>query len=898
MAKKTNRIKRVSLYSNLAAKRRSKADARARRKAEYLATLPKNPVKRLLYRLNPKRAAKFWFSKQGAFMALKLAGVGAVILIIFVAALFSFYRRELDAFSPSELAKRVQTTVTKYHDRNDVLLWEDKGEENYKLVVDSSEIAQIMKDATVAIEDQDFYKHSGVSFTGMIRAAISNATGGEVQGASTLPQQLIKQVFFAEDAEENRLNISRKIKEIILAIEAERMYTKDQLLTLYLNQTSYGGRRNGVESAALTYFGKHAKDLNIAEAALIAAIPKNPTYFNPYTLTPESTQDLIGRQQYIIDQMVAQGYVKQEDAKTAKEVPILDTIKPELASTEGLKAPHFVQEVRRQLEEEFGTKVVREGGLIVKTTLDYRIQEVAEDSIRRNFHYATAIGANNMAMTAVDAPTGQILAMVGSHDFNDKTLGRVNAATADLNPGSSIKPFMYANLFKPQQGQNYGAGSILADDNIDSLYRGELRNFDNRFMGSITIREALGRSRNPPAVKAAYIGGLDSAIQTARDAGDRIYCEREAGQYGLSAAIGSCSVTVAQHTNAYATLAREGVYKEEAYILEVKNAQGQVLKQWKDESKRVLDSQITYILADILTDGQARAAVFGSRPLGFNVPGVKTATKTGTTDDGKGNPKDGWMMSYTPRMVVGTWTGRNDPRGLTGLSSLANANVVTDVQRFAHVELFEKDGSWKPDTWFARPTGVQNVSVNGRNDIFPSWYVKPTNANGEKMMFDKVSRKKATNCTPERAKIELNVQVFEDPITKRKTFTAPDGYDANADDDAHKCEDVKPNVSVSVEPNGPPSLRRYKITATVTKGTFPLTSVDIAVEGQVVSSQPISGSDSSYSVTHVFSSKGKKQISASVVDEGMYSATDSFSQTVSLVPNTIFAYTLPVIRRS
>jgi membrane peptidoglycan carboxypeptidase len=890
--KPSKRAKALSLYANLTARRKSKVDARARRKAEYLATLPKQPLKRLLYRLHPKRVMKFWFSRQGAITFLKLVGVGFIILAIFIAALFAYYRRELDAIRPEELAKRVQTTVTKYYDRNGVLLWEDKGNGNYTLTVESKNIAKIMKDATVALEDREFYSHAGVSVSGLFRAGLNNLFGGDnIQGASTLTQQLIKQVFLAEDAAENRLSISRKIKEIILAIEVERMYNKDQILTLYLNESPYGGPRNGVESAARAYFGKGAKELTLAEAAFLAAIPQNPTKYNPYTLTPEARKDLIGRQHYVLNSMQELNMATKEQVDEAKKYPILDTIKPELAGNENIKAPHFVLEVRKALEKELTTKVVRSGGLTIKTTLDYRIQQVAEDSINRNYHHAVRLGGDNMAMTAIDVPTGQVLAMVGSHDFRDKSVGgEFNAATTLLNPGSSIKPFVYANLFKPKDGTNFGAGTVLADEPVESLVHQKINNFDGRFMGAITIREALGRSRNPPAIKAAWIGGLDNAIQTAKDAGNRVYCD--GFDYGITAAIGTCAVRQVEHTNAYATLARMGVYKKEAYFLEVKNAQGQILKQWKDESKNAIDPQIAYLLNDILNDGRARAAVFGSFPPGFNVPGVKTATKTGTTDDGHGHPKDSWMMSYSPRMAVGIWTGRHDPKPMHSLASTGNANVVMDVQKHAHKEIFEKDGSWRHDAWFTQPAGIQRLTVSGRTDIFPSWYVKPKDAEGAKMVFDQVSKKKATDCTPPRARIELTVQIYEDPATKRKTTSAPDGYDAQNDDDVHKCTDIKPFVTVEAEQVGSPLSKKYKITATVSKGTFALSSVDILVDGQVVSSQPISGAGE-YSVTRTLSS-GSHKVSAKVVDQGMYENSDEDGP-FTVVYNEL--YTTPIVLR-
>src|SRR3990167_3517249 len=264
VAKKPSSPRKMNVYANLAHKRKTKKDAVARKKAEYLATLPKHPVKRFFARLHPKRVAGYWFSKKGGMMALKIAGVSILVVVLFVGGLFSYYRKDLDQIRPGELAKRVQTTVTKYYDRNGELLWEDKGEGNYKLVVKSEEISQYMKDATIAIEDKDFKTHGGISVPGLIRAAVNNTQSENTQGGSTLTQQLVKQVFFADEANERGIKgVPRKIKEVILSIEVERMYDKDQILTLYLNESPYGGRRNGVESAAQTYFGVTAKDLTL-----------------------------------------------------------------------------------------------------------------------------------------------------------------------------------------------------------------------------------------------------------------------------------------------------------------------------------------------------------------------------------------------------------------------------------------------------------------------------------------------------------------------------------------------------------------------------------------------------------------------------------------------------------
>ncbi len=872
------RLKGTSVYANLVSRHKIKTEARARHKAEYLASLPKNPAKRLLYRMHPKRVARYWFSRKGALMALKLIGVSIVILGIFTASLFAYYRRELDALKPSEISKRVQSTITKYYDRNNVLLWEDKGTGNYKQVVDSKDIAKVMKEATVAIEDKDFYKHGGISVSGIVRAGFNNAFGsGNTQGASTLTQQLVKNVFFANDAEQNRLNVSRKIKEAILAIEVERMYNKDQILSLYLNEVPYGGRRNGVESAAQTYFDKSAKELTLPEAALIASIPQNPPLYNPYYI--DGNKALVKRQHVVLDAMAEQGYITQDQLKEAKKYPILDTIRPELAATEDIKAPHFVLTVRSELEKEFGQQVVRSGGLSVKTTLDYRMQEIAEkavsDSYNKYIAPGYANGADNLAFTSVDVNTGQILAMVGSFDFNNKEFGATNAATALLQPGSSIKVFDYSALFKQRDGQNYGAGSILADEDISNIYRSKLSNFDGRFYGNLTIREALSLSRNPPAVKAAYIAGIDNVVNLARDMGNHSYCVNE--DYGLSAAIGGCQVREVEHVNAYASLARGGVYKKESYILSVKNAQGQNLKQWKDEGKQILDPQIPYIISDILADRNARSRVFGYSPLGMVIPDVKTATKTGTTDNGQGKAKDNWMMSYSTKIASGVWVGRHDGGALTGISTSVPGSVVSDFMTRVHTEILQPAGQWSPNDWFQQPAGIQKITVNGKTDLFPSWYQKAKSESGIKMTFDKLSKRKATSCTPDSAKIELTVQQFEDPVTKKKTTIAPDGYNADAEDDQHSCSDAKPFVSFTAAKSG--KGRSYKIDVTANKGKFDLQSIEVKADGEVISSQSLSGT-SNFTINHTFASEGEKTITITLVDSGFYTAVASKSLTV------------------
>ena len=870
----------ISVYSNLSARRRTQKDLRSRRKAEYLATLPKHPVARLFYRLHPKRFFAYWFSREGGIMALKVFGTGVLLMVLLFGALFAYYRRDLAAIRPGELSSRVQTTVTKYLDRNGILLWEDKGSNDYKLVVPSKDIAKYMKDATIAIEDKDFYQHSGFSIGGIIRASFNNVKGGNTQGGSTLTQQLVKQVFLADESQDRGLGgIPRKIKETILAIEVERTYNKDQILTLYLNESPYGGRRNGVESAAQTYFAKSAKDLSLAESALLASVPQQPGRFDPYNalVDEDAKKDLTARQHTTLNYMVDQKMITKAQAEEAKKVSVFDSIKPESDQFKDTKAPHFVQMVKAELESELGKATVGNGGLTVKTTLDWRVQQKVDQAMDKLFASTkpTQYGFDNGAATVVDVPTGQILGLRGSRDFNYPDYGAVNAATSFIQPGSSIKPLVFASLFKQRDGTNYGAGSVLSDDNIDSLVGYKLRNFDNKFKGSMSIRSGLAESRNIPAVKAFLIDGRDNVLNTIHSMGDPSYCtDGKDSQAGASLAIGGCGLKQVEHVNAYATIARMGVYKPVASILEVKNAEGQVIKKWKDEGKQVLDPQIPYILSDILSDDTARQPSYGRNASGLVVPGVKTATKTGTSNLGD-DSKDLWMMSYNPRVATGIWVGNHVPKAMKSAMSFLVGPTIDEIMKPIHQDIFAKDGTWKAGDWFTMPAGVQKISVNGRTDLFPSWYNKNAPNAGTKMTFDKVSKKKATDCTPDAAKDEQSVTKITDPVTKKTSYIAPFGYDATADDDLHRCDDVKANILGVTSSSS--KKNTYTISAQVGASTHAIDKVELIVNGSVVGTLTGSGSNSTYTITTEIE-KGSSA-SVRVTDIALY--TDSSPVTIN-----------------
>lgn len=866
----------LSLYANLVHRRKTKKDAEVRRKAEYLASLPKNPFLRFLYRLHPKRFFGYWFSKRGAIMALKIFGGLTAVGLLLIFSLFVYFQKDLNQIRPGELAKRVQTTVTKYYDRNDNLLWEDKGTGDYKLVVESSEISEYMKQATVAIEDRDFYKHHGVDLVAILRATINNFRGGATQGGSTLTQQLIKQVYFADEASDRSFGgIPRKIKEMILAVEVERMYDKDQIITLYLNESPYGGRRNGVESGAQTYFNKSAKDLTLAESALLAGIPNNPSLYDPYNT--QFNEHLISRQHKVLDDMVTSGFISQKEADEAKKVPILDEIKPEQDQYQDIKAPHFVLEVKKQLEAEFGVKVIRAGGLTIKTTLDIRAQDIAESAVAAGAETLYISGSDNIALTSVDVETGQVIAQVGSVDYTKPGYGQTNAATSMLDPGSSIKPIVdYAALLEQREGTVFTPGTILRDENIDALYCGgntsggcQLRNATNRFYGNMTIRQNLGNSFNIAAVKSLAIVGVEEGLKTAHALGDLSYCA-DNQVAGLSAAIGGgCSVRQDEHTNAFASLARGGIYKPLSYVLEVKNSANETIKEWKDSPTRAVDEQVAFILSDILADASARGITFGAQgySFGFNIPGVWTASKTGTTDDSRGNAKDSWMMSYSPSVATGVWNGNHDGSALGSSSNTTVRRVTHNYMESIHKEVYAADGKWDSNTKPQRPAGIQNCSISGKNDICQSWWNRSNSGSqASEMEFDTMSKKLATECTPSSTRIKLNVTKVTDPLTKKETIIAPDDYDAENHDDIHSCDDAKPKInSISSTSNS--------ITVSVTKGKFDIQDLRIKVDGQVIQSGPVP-SNGQVNRTYEFSKSGQT-IVVEVKDSGGYEVSAS-----------------------
>ena len=822
--KKSVRRRKIKLYSNLSTKHKAKKDAAERRRAEYLATLPKDPWKRFWARLHPKRVFKWWFSWRGQKTILKCLAAFVLICIIITGGLFLYYKKDIEGLKLDEID--ISDTVNTYLDRNGTVLWKDTGSDNYRLVVDGKDISPYMYQATIAIEDRNFYNHIGVDFVALIRAMFSTLGGHGVQGGSTLTQQLIKQVYFADEAQsENRGGLARKIKELILAIELERMYSKDEIITMYLNQSPYGGRRNGVESAAQTYFGKSAKDLDLAESALLASIPNNPGVFNPYN--EYGHDQLLWRQHYTLDVMVEMGYITAEEAAAAKEVNILDRIRPESSQYSDMLAPHFVLEVRKQLEDKYGISTMRAGGWTIKTTLDYRAQKIAEDAVATGAAYTYVNRSDDIALVSIDVETSQVVAMVGSIDFNNPTYGELNATTDSLiEPGSTIKPILdYSALFMQREGINYGPGSILRDENINKIYcagyKGacSLTNATGTFYGDVTIRFSLGHSLNIAAVKALYINGIDNSLEIAHALGDFTYCKDREG-YGLSIAIGSgCGVKMTEHANAYASIARGGSYKPLSYVMELKNSSGDVVETWTDTpATRVVDDQVAYMLSSILSDRSARW--FNNE--GFVVPDVWTATKTGTTTTtNSAVTKDSLMESYSTAVSTLVWNGNHDGSGLSSNSNNVVRFTIGHYMERVHKEVYEPDGRWHYGDQPVQPAGMQRLTVNGKTDIWPSWFnaSKNSGVSKETLTFNKYNYLLASSCTAEEYKIQIEVTKTIDPMTGQAVYSVPEPYNRETED---PCNYTPPTVSLSTSGTN--------IVATIKKGSNDIAGYTLYVD--------------------------------------------------------------------
>lgn len=556
----------------------------------------------------------------------------------------------------SSFQSRKVTESTKIYDRTGTVLLYDTGTNVKSTSVPLSSMSPYLQKGTIAIEDSNFYNNIGIEPSSIFRAVIANFLSGNYsQGASTITQQVIKNSLLTQDK-----TVTRKIKEWILAIKITRLMSKDQILEIYLNESPYGGTIYGVEQASQTFFGKPASEITLAQSAYLAAIPKAPTYYSPYG---KNKKALDARQKLVLDRMLSLGMITKEDYDLAQKEKVEFLTK----NSENIRAPHFVMYIRDYLIQKYGEDSASVGGLRVKTTLDFDMQQKAEEVIKK---FAPSIEENykasNASMVAIDPKTGDILTMVGSKDYFSKTIdGNYNTALAKRQPGSTFKPFVYSTLFK----KGYTPETVLFDvrtefssyctpegkpinpnDDPEKVCYSP-REFDSIYPGPMTIRKALGQSRNIPAVKALYLAGIPQSIQTARDLG--ITSLNDPNKYGLTMVLGGGEVSLLEMTGAYATFANDGIRNPTRSILEITDSKGNVLESASLYPSRSLDSQIARQINSILADNSVR--INSLKPIADSV-GRKVTIKTGTTND----YRDVWAIGYTPNIVVGAWAGNND----------------------------------------------------------------------------------------------------------------------------------------------------------------------------------------------------------------------------------------------
>ncbi len=577
-----------------------------------------------------------------AFVALIFFMVGGAMVwavLLPIPAINNFESREI-------------AESTKIYDRTGNIVLYDVHGSVRRTSVPLEEISPYIQKATVAIEDDEFYTHHGFRPVSFARAVLADLTTGSFgQGGSTITQQVVKNALLTQ-----KKTITRKLKEIILAVRLERVYTKDQILNVYLNENPYGGTIYGVQEASQYFFGVDASDVTLAQAAYLAALPQAPTYYSPYG---NHLDALTARKNRVLSTMLEHNLISQAEYDAAKEEVVQFSDETEA----GIKAPHFVFFVREYLEDKYGVDAVQKEGLHVVTTLDYDMQRKAEEAVdkyapgmERNFN------ASNEGMVAIEPASGQILAMVGSRGyFNDTIEGKVNVTTSHQQPGSSFKPIVYATAL----AKGYTPDTMVFDlktqfstacapENLSSespCY--SPTSFDGKFQGPVTFRSALAMSLNVPAVKALYLAGIDESIATARALG--ITTLTDASRYGLSLVLGGGDVTLLELTGAYGVFANDGVRNPTTAILRVEDKRGRVLEEYVPQPTRVMEPEVARQINDMLSDNVARTPEFGANsPLYF--PGYDVADKTGTTND----YVDVWVLGYTPGVAIGAWAGNND----------------------------------------------------------------------------------------------------------------------------------------------------------------------------------------------------------------------------------------------
>ena len=818
---------------------------------------------------------------------LGLFGAG----VVFVLGLFIYFYKDLP--SPTAINTRAVAESTKIYDRTgDHLLYDIHGDEK-RTIVPMDQIPDTVKYATIALEDQDFYSHHGIVITSIIRSALMDILKrGAAQGGSTITQQLIKQSLLTSEK-----TFTRKIKEVILALEIEQRYSKDEILGMYLNQIPYGSNAYGIEAASQTFFGKSAKELSLAEAALLASLPNAPTYYSPFGI---HTDELKARQEMTLQKMVNQGYITQDQADEAKNFDILSIITPK---QDNISAPHFVMYVKDYLVNKYGEQLVEQGGLKVYTTLSWDMQQAAEKAVAEGAAKNSTNNAANAALIAADPKTGQVLAMVGSKDYFGKSQpagcisGKTctfepqdNVAIRDRQPGSSFKPYVYLTAF----AKGYTPETLLYDVptnfSTDTGKDYTPQNYDGKFHGPLQMKNTLAMSLNIPAVKTLYLAGVKESIQTAKGLG--ITGLNQPDRYGLSLVLGGGEVKLIDHVNAYGALADGGVHHDKTVIMRVEDKNGTVLEKFKSsDGNRVVDEKYVGMLDYIMSTNDLRAPIFGvNNPFKFDDRPV--AAKTGTTNEFR----DGWALGFTPSIVAGVWAGNNDNSPMkTGADGIVVAapiwrSFMNQVLANYAVEKFpkyEKEDAGKPvlNGEEDKKDNVKVCKIPGSkndyclaSDACPSstvekkdfaeihdilYYVKKDDPRGD--------YPKNPNDDPQYKNWEKGVQ---DWLKKEHKKSSENGSVPTDDCTKDNFASVKPDISISVSGN---ATDGFSISANV-DSPFDVDEVVFSADGDKIKSMSSGPYETSYTVS--VGKTGSIDFKVEVTDKNGNSASDSKSESL------------------
>jgi len=661
---------------------------------------------------------------------IQMSVIAGLIAGIFTVSALLIWATTIQIPDFSLFENRKVSQSTKIYDRTGTILLYDVHKDVRRTIVPFESISSFSKNATVAIEDEQFYQHGGVQIKAIIRAILVNLhlrEGYLGQGGSTITQQVIKNALLS-----NEKTLTRKLKEWILAVKLEQIMNKEQILALYLNEVPYGGNIYGIEEASMTFFGKHAKDINIVEAAYLAALPQAPTLYSPYG---NHTDKLEARKNLVLKKMRDLSMITEETYNETLKTEV-KFLPPQLS---GIRAPHFVMFIKEQLAEQYGENTLNEVGLRVTTTINMEMQQKAEEIVKQYAaKNAKAFNAQNAALVAIDPKTGQILTMVGSRDYFDETYdGNFNVALAKRQPGSAFKPFVYGAGFEkgytpdtalfdvPTQFSTRcdAEGNPLPGGTRAMCYMPE--NYDHQYRGPISVRDALAQSVNVPAVKMLYLVGIDTAIDFAERLGITTLADK--ARYGLTLVLGGGEVSLLEMTSAYSVFANDGKRNPHTGILKIEDAGGQSLYEYVPNETQVINPEIARKISDVLSDNAARTPAFGADSY-LHFANHEVAVKTGTTND----YRDAWIVGYTPSLAVGAWAGNNDN---TSMEKKVAGFIVAPLWNAFFTEVFPM----MPETRLFEP---QPTPQNIKPALRGIWY------GGETYAVDKISGKRATEFTP------------------------------------------------------------------------------------------------------------------------------------------------------